>query len=305
MASSAKSSKKQQLYLNINNKLPLEVINELHTESFNDSFKLNEEKRKKSQDKLNFLSSENLQIKLLKEKKTLSQNYSYKNDQNFDDDITPEDNKSLGNQKKTSTPKLKKMSDKSKQNLNDAWRSIIISNIIPENKLLSSNNEEILYQGFLDKFHHASRGNNLQTKFCVCLRTEFLCFKSKETFLTMQNPSHKINFTSVVSCKRINLSDKLNKTNKQMFYFFIDFRNSDFSITSFRDNKSISKIENEGSDHENKEKSKITDEEINLQQFLGLNIGENKTVPNLKTKKISLIDSSLSLDKSRKCKYNI
>ena len=55
------------IYINPGNYPPLEVINELNTESFNESFKISEEKRKKSEMKTKL---ESLQIELFEADET-------------------------------------------------------------------------------------------------------------------------------------------------------------------------------------------------------------------------------------------
>lgn len=220
-------------------KSPLEIINETNTESFNDSFKLSEEKKRKT---LENFTPINIQLKSVNSTHSITSENKNAVKKSFNVNEETNTNTSIANSK------VKKKES--------AWKNILITTIIPESRLLSENKEEIMFQGMLDKFtpsQNKKQNSTYMPKFIICTKYEIKMYKSKETFLKMQNPSLKIPFNTIACSKRINLSTaKSNKSNKILFHFYIQIGVPDSSInaSSFtksqisfsEDDKSILKI---------------------------------------------------------------
>jgi hypothetical protein len=119
---------------------------------------------------------------------------------------------------------VKKIIDTNKEL--DQWRNILITSIIPENKLLTSEGDEILFQGNLSKFTHQSSkaANSYSSKFCVLTRSEFKIFRSKEVFLLLEKPLAKYPLFNISATNRINNIQSMNKKEQQKkyFHFFIE-----------------------------------------------------------------------------------
>lgn len=223
---------------------PLEIINELHTESFNDSFKISEEKRKKFEMKNKM---EGLRIELHEVSDSYEQNYNlpatYYHSKNYLSDRNSKNGnfevkKSLNKKNKfLSIPNRVKNSQShsiSQENdINETWKNILITNIIPEKKLLSGSDQEAIYQGNLNKLVPNSSKKIKPTyvmKFCFVNKKEFLCYKSKESFLCLQPPQFKISLDTIAYASRIRLNEY--KISGKTFYYMY------LQISEYKDDSS-------------------------------------------------------------------
>lgn len=219
-----KASKKQLMYINMGNNPPLEVINELNTESFNESLRISGEKKKKTEMRNNI---DDLKIELLAdfERKDTTTG-------NMKNSIKIERNSQLHQNNKSGSFKKNENSINNNNDINDAWKNLLITNVIPEKKLLSDFDDEIMYQGIVQKFTAGANKNSKATyidKFCLLTKREFKCYKSKETFLKLQNPSYRINLENIAYAKRLFIPNanntstfgKKNGNVKNYFYFYI------------------------------------------------------------------------------------
>ena len=255
-----RGSKKQLAFVNLMNKPPLEIINELVTESFTDSIRKSEAKIKRTEHKQksnidemkielksdledylnengkNFASQTDL-YKIDKHfiLKSVRQNLNYTGNEinnNKDTDNSME-NSISSKKKKYEINFVKKQVEKT--DINSAWKNISISNVIPENKLLSNLDDEIMFQSVLDKFTASTNKRQKHThidKFCMINKKEFRCYKSKETFLTLQNPSQRILFENISNVKRLLIPEngsKLNANEKTNYYFYLVMGSNELS----------------------------------------------------------------------------
>jgi hypothetical protein len=107
--------------------------------------------------------------------------------------------------------------------INEAWKNILITNLIPENKLLSGSDQDAIFQGALNKLVPNSSRKIKPTyviKYCLVNKKEFLCFKSKESFLCLQQPQFKISLDSIAYANRIRLNE-YKISGKTYYYMYI------------------------------------------------------------------------------------
>ena len=200
----------------MSNNPPLEVINELMTESCNESFKLSEKKKIKKESRHHL---EELKLELIEafDKNRRDSEYNQSNQINQD------------NQKKSDYnmhSNIRETKPRNKQEgltynkRSEAWGAILITDIIPESKLLSDSDNEILIHSQLNKFVPTENKRTKPlyvSKYCLITKKEFVCYKSKETFIKMQPPQFRIALNTIAYANCI----KLPNTKLPVFYFYI------------------------------------------------------------------------------------
>jgi hypothetical protein len=121
---------------------------------------------------------------------------------------TKEKNKNSNSKSKSKKNSTKKITTQNiSKYANDPWRSLKIFTIISENKLLNSNDFEILMQGEIFKYSHPSKkiksAQLFSSKFCVLTKSDFIIHRTKESFLRMQNPIMTIPLHDILSANLI------------------------------------------------------------------------------------------------------
>ena len=90
--------------------------------------------------------------------------------------------------------------------INQDWRNIPISSLISQEKLLSTNPEEIMYKGYLNKLVISHMFKNCSTsveKFSILTKDKLSIYKNKENFLLMAKAQHSFDLTEILNCRRI------------------------------------------------------------------------------------------------------
>lgn len=93
--------------------------------------------------------------------------------------------------------------------INQDWRNIPISSLISQEKLLSTNAEEIMYKGYLNKLVISHMFKNCSTsveKFSILTKDKLSIYKNKENFLLMAKAQHSFYLTEILNCRRIDFS---------------------------------------------------------------------------------------------------
>lgn len=304
---------KKNLYLNLQSIQPLEVINELNTESFNDSLKISEEKRKKTEKTQNV----DLKLELIGEQ---DDDTPHKSSEKEVIQTQNSFNKQIERQAKLLEEEQnehKRMYD-SKQKLEQVdiscewnWKNTLITNIISESKLLSTSDDDIMFQGVLDKIiENPSNTRKLtySNKFCVISKKEFKCFKSKETFLHLQNPLQSIDLERILFAKKIVIpsSERANNTNNvRLFHFYVQLADLNYDESLREQYTWSSEDESNPESKRNRLKmknflSQLDQEEIQKKEEFFINLlqsngryGERQSI---KSKRMSLLDDTLSLE---------
>lgn len=106
--------------------------------------------------------------------------------------------------------------------LNSEWKNININGLISQEKLNSSNPEEIMYKGYLNKLVISHMFKNCPTsveKFSILTKDRLSIYKNKENFLLITKPQHTFALNEIINCKRIEFSSL--KISKLEGYFFL------------------------------------------------------------------------------------
>lgn len=236
---------KKNLLINTNNS----IIQE-HELDHNESKKVNE----------NEISSNTINTKNTPLQKMVVEDNSYiLRENNKEKDLTrSKTNNSLfhGNTKHKKNPSTSILNNNNKSNQNqnsniildnnnEKWKKLKIGDIISERGLLNGNPNDILMQGQLlrytlypqNKTHLYSQCYS--SKFCILSRNYFGYYRSKEDFLTIQNPLLHIANSNICSVNRINLEKNKNDTkNKGKHYYYLLLEYYDAEVDS-RSNRSI------------------------------------------------------------------
>jgi hypothetical protein len=98
---------------------------------------------------------------------------------------------------------------------------IEIISIIPETKLLSATDDDVMFQSNIKRLLNQKVGNHIsQTfcdRFCITTRNIVRLYKSKEQFLTLAKPTNVFSMNEIKTVKRFYL-----KGNKQLHFFVIE-----------------------------------------------------------------------------------
>ena len=106
--------------------------------------------------------------------------------------------------------------------LNSDWKNIDINGIISQEKLNSTNPDEIMYKGYLNKLVISHMFKNCPTsveKFTILTKDRLSIYKNKENYLLMAKPQHTFLLSEIINCKRIDFSSL--KISKLEGYFFL------------------------------------------------------------------------------------
>jgi hypothetical protein len=101
---------------------------------------------------------------------------------------------------------------------------LAITSIIPENKLLSANDDEIMFQSNLKRLlnqkvnYHISQ--NFADRFVICTKTMLKLYKSKEQFLKLNKPVNIIPISKIKSSNRFSLNQY---SSMKLHFFVIEF----------------------------------------------------------------------------------
>jgi len=114
----------------------------------------------------------------------------------------------------------------------DPWKSICIHNIICAEKINSLTKTEILFKGELFKCSKEDLLTNIAeinyfTKFCLMMKNKFMCFKSKSSLFSLQDPLFKIKLSDVIEIDFINKNkSKYLNLNQDFYHFYIKASNN-------------------------------------------------------------------------------
>lgn len=232
--------------MNVPTKPPLEVINESNVESVNDSFRFHimNSKDNNKMSKLNSSNQMPLANQESKSKKQLptikQETKSYSNSKNSE--------QGASSSRKYDVTLVKK--EQNREDINEQWTKLFITNIIPESKLLSDNEDEVIYNGFLDKVTlTAGKIPKYVTvnKFSIVTKRQMKFYKSKEAYLTSQRPTMILNTESILFVRRIMLNSEIKA--KAFFYMKLKETNASTNSISIREStekeNDIEKIINE------------------------------------------------------------
>jgi len=134
------------------------------------------------------------------------------------------------------------------ENTNEKWKLLKVNDIISEQKLYCKNGKDIMMQGPLFKYTpHPNNKTHLYfqsyaNKFFILSKNYFGYYRSKEDFLTIQNPLFEISNTNICSVNRFNF-EKNNFDNKQNgkthYYLSLDY----YSILPYQNTSMNNNIE--------------------------------------------------------------
>jgi hypothetical protein len=106
----------------------------------------------------------------------------------------------------------------------DRLHYLAITSIIPEQKLLSSSDDDIMFQSNLKRLLNQKVNNHISQNFCdrfmICTKNTLKLYKSKEQFLKLSKPVNIIPFTNIKSSNRFSLN---HYSNMKLHFFVIEF----------------------------------------------------------------------------------
>jgi hypothetical protein len=106
----------------------------------------------------------------------------------------------------------------------DKLHLLAIASIIPEQKLMSTNDDEVMFQSTIKRLLNQKITNHMSQTFCdrfaICTKNMLKLYKSKEQFLKMNKPINIIPLANIKSANRFTLN---NFNNLKLHFFVIDF----------------------------------------------------------------------------------
>jgi hypothetical protein len=128
------------------------------------------------------------------------------------------------NDHKTRHPQEQAMVENSPVRPEERLHYIAITSIIPEVKLLSSTDDDIMFQSNLKRLLNQKVNNHVSQNFCdrfvICTKNTLKLYKSKEQFLKLSKPVNIIPFSNIKSSNRFSLN---HFSNMKLHFFVIEF----------------------------------------------------------------------------------
>jgi len=124
----------------------------------------------------------------------------------------------------------------------DPWKSINIHDIICAEKLNSLTKTEIIFKGELFKCSKEDLLTNMTdinyfSKFCLMMKNKFMCFKSKSSLFSLQDPLFKIKLSDVIEIDFINKNKaKYLNLNQDYYHLFVKVSNIKRRTTTYSSN---------------------------------------------------------------------